>query len=167
MSRLRDARRSMGLALLALPLVASTCTEAEVAYEQVNDASDALTVEVGVADELEAVQADLTSNTGAVVVGVASVSPGGGPVGTIHTVSVVVDDAYEDQVDLVRIVASADKRDDREFDLTQDAFDEGIWVMEIESFGGADEVRTDTLGIQLLDVTGDDDEPVVSEDTGA
>lgn len=154
------------LPLLALPLVASTCSEVEIAYDQVNQSSDALTVEVGVPDELDPVEGDLSSNTGAVVVGVASVAPGGGPVGTVHGLTVVVDDAYQDQVDLVRVVAQADGRDDRTFDLTQDAFDEGIWVTELESFGADDEVRTDTLSIQLLDVSGDDDEPAVSDDTG-
>ena len=163
---MKRALRGSLLALAALPLVASTCSEVEVQYDQVNDASDALPVEVGVEDELDAVEADLNSNTGAVVVGVASVSPGGGPIGTVHTVTVVVDDDYEDQVDLVRVVAQADGRDDREFDLTQDAFDEGIWVTEIESYGGADEVRTDSLGIQLLDKTGDDDTPDTTTDTG-
>lgn len=154
------------LALCILPLVAITCDETETEYEQING-NDALSIEVGVEDVLDAVATDLSSNTGAVVVGSASADPGGGPAGTTHVVAVTVDAEFADQVDLVRVVAEADGRDDTTFELSQDAFDETIWVVEIESFGTDDEVRSDTLQIQLLDVVGDTDpaaEP--SADTG-
>ncbi|HJN73382.1 MAG TPA: hypothetical protein QGF58_05550 [Myxococcota bacterium] len=149
-------RRRGLLGLCLLPLVATTCDEAEVEYEQING-TDLLSIEVGVDDLLDSVSTELSSNTGAVVVGSATADPGGGPAGTTHTVSVVVDADYADQVDLVRVIARADGREAVEFSLSQDAFDESIWVLEIESFATDGEIRTDTLAVELLDVVGDTD----------
>ena len=154
------------LPLLALPLLAAECDETEAEYEQLNG-DDSLDIEVGVEDTLDAVSTALSSNTGAVEVGTASADPGGGPAGTVHTLRVEVDADHADQVDLVRIVASAQGRDDSTFDMAQDAFDEGIWVLEIESFAADDETRTDTLNVQLLDLVGDTDPAAeTGSDTG-
>lgn len=148
---------SFGLGLL--PLLAIDCSDPEPEYEQLNG-SDTLSIEVGVAEALDLVETELSSNTGTLVVGTASADPGGGPAGTTHTVVVVVEDDFANQVDRVRVSTKSDGRANETFDLAQDAFDEAVWAVEIISFAEGDEVRTDTLSIELLDEVGDTDPSV-------
>ena len=86
------------LAPLALLLLVGCTDDEEVTWVQFNATDNDLSVEVGVADELDPVSIDLTSSTGQVTVGTATVTPGGGPVGTEHSIEVQVKDAFEDAV---------------------------------------------------------------------
>ena len=144
-------RAALGL-LLVVPLLGADCSgDEEIVYEQLNASSDSVTVEVGVEQELDDASADLSSNTGSELVGLVTVSPGGGPVGTVHAITVEVGEALLDDVDLVRVNAIADGREARLVDMVQDSANEGIWFVELQSFGADDELRSDTLEIQLLE----------------
>lgn len=126
------------------------CTEeTETSWTQFNAEDNTLEVVVGSVDELEAVDILLTSTTGEVQVGVASVDPGGGPVGTIHHVRAEVVDEFAEQVDRTSVRTSSGDRGEDEFDLVRDSAGIGIWVGEIQSVGDEGEVRTDTLTIRL------------------
>lgn len=134
------------------------CTgDQEAAYEQFNAPDDALSIEVGVAELLDPVTIDLWSNTGEVVVGAATVDPGGGPGGTIHNIVVEVFDDYEDVVDRASVRTDSGDRGEDEYDLTRDYADEGIYKLEIQSVADDGEVRTDTLTIRLWDETSSGD----------
>ena len=95
--------------LLLLQLVLG-CSSVETSWTQYNAEDDAVTVQVGSADLLPAVSAALHSNTGAVEVGSGAVDPGGGPVGTIHTIRVEVLETYKDSVDRVSVRTSSPNR---------------------------------------------------------
>ena len=56
--------------------------EEEVIYTQSNAKDDIITIEVGAAEELPPTTIDLHSSTGQVIVGSATVTPSGGPIGT-------------------------------------------------------------------------------------
>lgn len=129
--------------LAALILVA--CTQEETtSWEQYNG-EDAVEIEVGGEELLPAVETVLTSNTGAVEVGTATVDPGGGPIGTVHTVQVFVNEDYKDDIDRVSVRTSSGDRGDDEYDLDKDSTGQGYWLTELESVGEEGEVRTDTL----------------------
>jgi hypothetical protein len=72
----------MPLALILSLVVACGDKDESADYVQVNADDDVITVDVGAADVLEARTVELRSNTGAVVIGLGEVSPGGGPIGT-------------------------------------------------------------------------------------
>ncbi len=149
---MRGLPRATAALLLLVPLLGADCSgDEEVVYDQLNNTGDTVPVEVGVPDERDASVAELLSNTGSEIVGSVTVSPGGGPVGTIHAVRVEVGDVLVDRVDLVRVNATADGRDDRLLDLVQDSANEGLWFIELQSFGAEDEARTDQFEVQLLE----------------
>jgi hypothetical protein len=147
--------------LAALALFLAACTQDdEVTYTQYNAEDNAVTIDVGadtryvladdgVTEVPESVETPLTSNTGSVEIGVATVTPSAGPVGTTHTISVVVYDDYADDIDRVAVRTASGDRGEDEYDLDRDSTGEGYWVMELESEGEADEVRTDTLTFRL------------------
>ncbi len=134
--------------MLALLVVGCTADE-EPTYDQYNDADESVTIEVGAEDLLPAVTVALHSSTGAVEVGSASVDPGGGPVGTEHTVLVEVFDEYASDVARASVRLDAGARGVDEYDLDADSAGEGIWVIELASVGEDGEVRTDTLTFRL------------------
>jgi hypothetical protein len=149
---MRGLPRASAALLLLVPLLGADCSgDEEVVYDQLNNTADAVPVEVGVPDELDDAVAELLSNTGSEVVGSVTVSPGGGPIGTLHSVTVEVGDTLVDRVDLVRVNATADGRDDRVVDLVQDSANEGLWFIQLQSFGAEDETRTDEFEVQLLE----------------
>ncbi len=138
----------MTLGLLAL----LACNkEEEISYEQFNADDDILTIEVGIEELLEATSIDLMSNTNEVVVGSATVTPGGGPAGTEHEIVVEVLDEYEDIVDRVSVRTDSADRGVDEYDLEADYADEGIYKIELQSVAGDGEVRSDTFTIRLWD----------------
>ena len=67
----------------------------EVSFSQFNQAEDHLVVSIG-SETLPDTEISLYSSTGIVEVGTASISPGGAPAGTQHTLTVLIDDTYED-----------------------------------------------------------------------
>lgn len=133
---------------LALGLVA--CDEStSTSWVQFNADGDSVTVSVGAADVLPAVSTTLHSSTGEVEVGSASVDPGGGPIGTTHTVLVSVASDYAADVGRVSVRTSSDSRGEDEFDLEADSTGTGIFKLEMQTVGDAGETRDDTLTFRL------------------
>lgn len=148
---------SLSLLVVLISGLLACNKEEEATYSQFNGNDDSLTIQVGAASELDPVVIELTSTTGEVVVGAATVDPGGGPVGTEHAIVVEVYDDYQHIVDRVSIRLDAGSRGEDEFELTQDSADEGVWKTTLVSAGEADEVREDTLTVRCWDLDGDDD----------
>lgn len=154
--RWRPEIRAALPALLALSLLACNNKDEEVVYEQWNATDDTLDVAVGAALG-DPVSIDLHSSTGAVVVGTATVDPGSGPVGTEHTLTVIVADEYANIVDRASVRTASGDRGEDEYDLVADSAAEGYFVLELVSVGEEGEQRTDTLTFRLWDIEGDDD----------
>ena len=140
-----------------------SCEEEEVNYNQFNSTTDTMEISVGASEELDLVEISLFSSTGLVVVGSASIDPGGGPIGTRHTLVVEVDDTWETQVSRVVVVTESGERGAEEFTLARDSADAGYHQIDIVSVGEAGEMRTDTLTIQLYTEEGSN---ISSVDTG-
>ena len=153
----RRAPRLRSALLLPLLVVLGACTEDDaVTYEQFNDEGDEISIAVG-ADLLDAVSVELHSTTGQVIIGTATVDPGGGPVGTEHTILVEIDDDYEEMVDRVSVRAKSEDRGDDEFDLEGDSADEGLYKTTLVSQGEEGETREDTFVIRVWDIVDDTD----------
>jgi hypothetical protein len=136
--------------VLALALVLLGCTGSEeTSWEQYNATDNSVTVQVGVEETLPAVSVTLTSNTGAVDIGTGTVDPGGGPIGTIHTVQVQVLDDYKDDIDRVSVRMDSGDRGEDEVDLEKDSTGSGYWVTQVQSVGESGEVRDDTFTFRL------------------
>ncbi len=128
----------------------------ELVLAQFNGDDDILVVCVGEGEDCEPVSAiDVHSTNGSTLIGTASVDPATGPVGTLHTVSVDVDDAWEDQVLLVA-AEFIGIRGQQTWELRQDSADHGNWILEVESLGNDDEVREEEILLRLYE---DQDEP--------
>jgi hypothetical protein len=131
-------------------LAATACNKDEgVKYDQYNAPDDTLTIEVGTADLLDAIEIPLMSSTGQVEVGLARVDPGGGPIGTNHDFVVEVYDAYEDVVDRASVRLQSPGRGVDEYDLEQDSADEGVYLWTLESVGSEGETRADSVTFRL------------------
>ena len=129
---------------------------------QFNATDNTLTVEVGLDEVLGPVNIDLTSSTGQVTVGTATITPGGGPVGTEHAIEVEVNNAYEDAVGRVSARLDAGARGEDEYDLDVDSADEGFWTLTLVSVGDPGETRSDTVNIRLWQ----DENTDFADDTG-
>ncbi len=152
--------------LLLLPLLACSKDE-EVTYSQFNGSDDSITIQVGIDELLDPAEVELSSSTGEVTVGIATVDPGGGPLGTEHAVVVQVYDDWQHIVDRVTIRLSSPNRGDDEFALDQDSADEGVWKTTLVSVGTDGEVREDTLTVRCWDQDDDEDgEASSSDDSG-
>ena len=135
--------------LLALCALLACNKGDEISFAQFNATSDTVLVEVGAPEELPAVEGDLHSSTGEVVVGLVEVSPGGGPIGTVYDIVVVVDNENENDVDRVSVQARSPGRGADEYDLTQDSADEGYYKLRLVSVGEEGEQRSDELTVRL------------------
>lgn len=135
--------------LAAVWLLLGCASEEETVWEQYNSGGESVDVQVGTADVLNPVQVPLTSSTGAVEIGVATVTPGGGPIGTLHDVLVEVYADYDSDVDRVSVRTSSGERGEDEYDLVQDSAGDGFWLLQIESVGEEGEQRTDTFELRL------------------
>jgi len=151
---------------LACGLMGYSCDEeAEPNWVQFNGSEDSVLVEVGTSEELDAVSCELTSSVTGLVVGSATVTPGGGPIGTEHTILVVVEDEWENDVGRVSVRTSSGDRGNDEYELEPDPADEGYYGLHIVSVGEEGEQRTDELTFRLWY---DSEEEVTSgDDTGA
>jgi len=126
-----------------------SCNKNEVTWVRFNG-NDFVEVQVTAAEEPgPAVSTDLTSTTGAVLLGSGSVDPGAAPVGTDHEVVVRIDDAYEETVGRVSVEVDAGPRGIEEFDLRQDSADHGYWWLRVRSVGDVGEERTDRFTFLL------------------
>jgi hypothetical protein len=153
--------------VLILALVSSGCSSSdEPVWEPFNASTDTCVVEVGAAELLAPVSVMLHSSSGEVEVGVASVDPGGGPVGTEHRVFVTVDDAWEQTVDRASVRTTSPNRGEDEYDLDVDSADQGLYVLTLVSVGDPGEVREDSLTFHLWANTNDDEDPGTTSDTG-
>ena len=139
----------------------------EVEYVQYNADCDTLGVRVGIDDEIDPVETSIHSSTGEVEIGWAEIRPGGGPIGTEHEIVVVVDDDYEDVIDLLTVRTDSGDRGEDEYALEQDSADEGYYKLSLESVGETGEIREDMLTFFLWQVveTEETDNEEDEEDT--
>jgi hypothetical protein len=100
----------------------------------------------------EDVVVDLTSTTGATVVGTATLTPGSGPVGTDHRVLIALGEDYSERVQRVEVVVDSGARGERTFSFDQDSADLWKWVLDLTSYGVDGEERIDTLSFELYEV---------------
>jgi hypothetical protein len=128
--------------------------EEEIFYTQFNAKDDVISIEVGAVEELPPTTIDLHSSTGQVIVGSATVTPGGGPIGTTHVLTVEVLDDWEDQVPRVTVRTDSGNRGEDEYELTTDSADEGLHQIKLVSFGDEGESRTDIFTIRLWEIDG-------------
>lgn len=133
---------------LVLSLVACD-EESETSWTQYNADGDQVEIEVGVPELQPEVSTILHSSTGQVEIGVASVDPGGGPVGSLHTVLVTVYADYSGDVGRVSVRTDSGDREVDEFDLDVDSTGTGIFKAELRSVGAEAETRTDTLTFRV------------------
>ncbi len=144
-------------ALIAMSVVLAACAgdaATQTVWERFNDSADEVSVSVTLGDSAgPAVAADLHSTSGSRVVGQVLVDPGSGPVGTVHTVRVVIDDAYADRVGRVEIDADSGTRGTWTIPLDQDSAEAGLWTRPIASFGTDGEERDDVFVVKLYELT--------------
>jgi hypothetical protein len=141
------------------------CSEGdEVTYTQFNSDTDQLTIQVGTEELLDPVTISLYSTTGTVEIGSATADPGGGPIGTRHTLTVEVFDDWENDVSRVSVRTDSGDRGEDEYDLEGDSADEGLFQLELSSVGDEGETREDTFTIRVWedDTSSSDD----TSDTG-
>ncbi len=124
-------------------------TDEEIVWVQYNSEVDEVEIQVGSAEVLDPIQAPLTSNTGSLEIGIATVTPGGGPIGTVHDVRVEISADYAPDVDRVSVRTDSGDRGTDEYDLIQDSAGDGFWLIQIQSVGEEGEQRTDTLRLRL------------------
>lgn len=134
--------------VLVLSLVACK-DDKEATWTQYNATDESVEIHVGAADVEPAVSVTLHSNTGAVEIGTGSVDPGGGPIGTVHTVRVEVAEEYAADIDRASVRTNSGDRGEDEYDLTADSTGEGLWLFELESQGESGESRTDSFTFRL------------------
>jgi hypothetical protein len=164
-SRARRVVLGPACLFLACGLLGYDCQEeVEPNWTQFNGDADSVTIEVGAAEELDAVSCELTSSVTGLVVGSAEVSPGGGPIGTEHTLLVVVEDDWENDVGRVSVRTDSGDRGSDEYELESDPADEGYYGLTIISVGEEGEQRSDTLTFRLWY---DSEEETTGDDTGA
>lgn len=132
-------------------LAVAACNKGEeVVPVQFNGDDDILVVCVGTGDCEPVGEIDLRSTNESTLIGTASVDPASGPVGTLHTVSVDVDDTWQDQV--IKVTAEfISERGDQDWLLQQDSADHGNWEIEVQSLGDPDESREDQIILRLFE----------------
>ncbi len=146
------SRAVLGVAccLAFCALISTSCgEEQDPNWAQFNAEDDTLSIDVGSADLLDAVSVELHSSVTGIVIGEATVDPGGGPLGTLHTVLVVVHDDWEDQVGRATVRTQSDGRGADEYEMELDPADEGYYGLELVSVGAEGEQRSDTLTFRL------------------
>jgi hypothetical protein len=143
--------------IVAALLTVAGCGGNDEEFDRFNG-DDSVTVRVTASTDLgDPVSTDLTSTTGAVIIGTGSVVPGSGPVGTDHQITVVLDDAYSDEVVKALVRADAGDRGVEDHDLVQDSANHGIWAGTLTSLGAEGEERSDTFTFELFSAAPDSD----------
>ncbi|MEE2749927.1 MAG: hypothetical protein VX519_00735 [Myxococcota bacterium] len=134
-------------------------------YEAFGSQDDAVHVRVGVSEVQPDESTELHSNTGEHVVGEGWVSPGGGPSGTEHQVSVRLTEDASYVVDRVSLNLYSPGRSERELDMVRDQLDRSLFLLDLVSVGEEDGLsRTDVFTFKLWDLA-DDEDPALSSDT--
>ena len=149
---------------LALLVVAGCDGDDTVGLVRFNNVEDTLEIRVTPNEPPgDPVERELRSNTGATIVGLGSVDPGSGPVGTEHRVIVAIDEAFAESVIRVRIVATGERGEQRH-SLLRDSASPGVWQLDVRSYGEPDEARTDTFAFELWRAADPGEEPDVEEE---
>lgn len=104
---------------------------------------------------------DLESNVGGVPLGIATLDPGSGPVGTKHELHVDVFDDFQEQVGRASVEVDSeavsdldgdgepDSRGVLEYELPRDSADSGVFELTLQSQGAVGEVREDLFTVHL------------------
>lgn len=144
----RSDARAPRLAAVALLAAVAGCDKNAEEWSRFNATTDVLEIQVG-AEVGDPVTIELHSTTGSNVVGEATVTPGSGPVGTDHEVTVLVADEYEAVIERVSVQSDAGDRGVEVHELVQDSAEHGLWWRILTSVGEEGETRTDTFEVQL------------------
>lgn len=152
-------------ALALLLCLAPACNEDEtLGLVRFNNPADTLTVQVTAAGDVgEPIETNLRSNTGSVIVGMATIDPGSGPVGTDHQVQVWVEPDYQDRVIRSRVVATGE-RGEQIHPMQRDSAEPRLWQLQLRSYGSEGEVRSDTFAIELWRAADPTEEPDREDD---
>ena len=127
------------------------CEEAAEDPNQFNAQDESLEIIVGISDIQEDVSRTLYSTTGLVEIATASITPGGGPVGTLHQIQVQIFEEYVEEVKEARIDIDCGERGTQQYTLTPDSAQPSLFVLDLESMGGEEEERTDAFTFSLWD----------------
>lgn len=138
----------VGAALVSVSLGGCTTAE-EPDWARFNADTDMVVVSVGAAEVLDPVSILLHSSSGQVEVGTATVTPGGGPIGTEHTLIVHVEGAFEDRVGRASVRTDSGSRGEDEYEMEPDSADEGLYSIMLVSVGETGEVRDDIFTVRL------------------
>lgn len=151
--------------LLAGVLLCGCDNVEDSVWVQFNGTDDAMTVWIGSEVPTPALGCgeersctDLHSSIEGAVIGSADVEPNWGPVGTVHSVLVVVEDDWEDLVGRVTVEIDGD-RDSGEFELNRDPANPGAWGLDLESMGAKNEVRIDSWVVRLWQAVAESEAP--------
>ncbi|TVQ90069.1 MAG: hypothetical protein EA397_14035 [Deltaproteobacteria bacterium] len=135
-----------------------------IALKRFNNPDDRLTLRVTASEELgDPLEIPLRSNTGAIVVGEAEVSPGSGPVGTDHQVLIWVEPDYKDAVIRARVV-TVGERGEQVHNLVRDSAEPSLWELKLRSYGEVGEEREDTFRVELWRAADVDEDADFEED---
>jgi hypothetical protein len=138
-----------GACILASLLTVACSNDDTPNWVQFNGPDDNVTIEVGASKVTGAVTTDLHSSTGEVLIGTASVDPGGGPIGTEHLARVDLFDAFEGEVGRSTVRTDSGSRGIDEYDMAVDSADEGLYTLTLKSVGSEGELRSDTFTFRL------------------
>jgi len=127
------------------------CEETTEDPNQFNAQDESLEIIVGISDFQEDAFRTLYSTTGLVEIATASITPGGGPVGTIHQIQVQVFEDYMEDVKEIRIDINSGERGTQQYTLIPDSAQPSLFVLDLESMGGDEEERTDSFLFSLWD----------------
>lgn len=153
--------------LMVLAGLLACSQEEAVTFTQYNADTDLLTIQVGTEDILDATGISLYSTTGTVEIGTATADPGGGPIGTEHTLIVEIFDDYENAVSRVSVRTDSGERGEDEYDLDADSADEGFYQIVLVSVGEEGESREDTFTIRVWEDDSSSSTEDTSSDTGS
>jgi hypothetical protein len=129
-----------------------SCEETESDPNQFNAHDESLSILVGIPDLGAPRTRTLFSTTGLVEVGTASISPGTGPIGTVHLVQVEVLEEYTDKIQEVQIDIDSGDRGALTYTLVSDSAQTNLYVLDLESVGDVEEEREDTFLFSLWDI---------------
>ena len=128
------------------------CEETAEDPNQFNAQDESLEVIVGISDIQEETSRTLYSTTGLVEIATAAISPGGGPVGTVHQIQVQIFEEYMEDVQEVRIDIDSGERGTQQYTLIPDSAQPNLFVIDLESMGGEEEEREDIFLFSLWDL---------------
>lgn len=160
MLRFHRALAAVGLAACGDPAADPT-----LEWARFNGEEDVATIEVTAGGEAGApVTIELRSTSGASRVGEATIDPGSGPVGTVHTVLVTIDEDYVERVRRAEVETATESRGTWTIPLEQDSAEAALWIRDIVSLGADGETRTDTFRFELYELIEPTPDPADTEE---